>query len=183
MSRAAARATAPVLAALSRLEHMADDQQRAIRGALLDELLSGRADGEIAARVASCGVDFGATPFSVVLGSAPADADALPAPNLVSDRIALVPDRPGLADVIAEVSAGTGRHRPRRQRRRGRAALAARRRARAAPGDGRASAASSAFEDFDLATLAVTEAPRSGCGRRSTSCSTCSTRTRRCSRR
>ncbi|MDX6635845.1 MAG: hypothetical protein QOF06_2048, partial [Solirubrobacterales bacterium] len=158
VTRAAARATAPVLAALARLEHMADGQQRAIRGALLDELLDGHGDeGVLAARVASCGVDF-ATPFRVVLFSGPADTDALPAPNLVSERAALVPDRPGLADLVAEVCAGTigiGRavsdatavpHSLRD------AELALR---RAAAG-GRSVVA---FEDFDLATLAVTEAP------------------------
>jgi purine catabolism regulator len=151
VARAAARATAPVLAALARLEHMADGQQRAIRGALLDELLDGGADGELAARVASCGVDFAATPFRVVVFAEAADSDGLPGPNLVSNRIALVPDRPDLADVCAG-PAGIGRavadpadvpHSLRD------AELALRR----ANGD------VVRFEDFDLATLAVTEAP------------------------
>ena len=157
VTRAAARATAPVLAALARLEHMADGQQRAIRGALLDELLDGHADAELAARVAYCGVDF-TTPFRVVLCSGPADADALPGPNLASGPIALVPDRAGLADLVAEVCTGaTGIGRavsdaaevPHSLRD---AELALRR----ATTVGRSVVA---FEDFDLATLAVTEAP------------------------
>ena len=181
VTRAAARATAPVLAALARLEHMADGQQRAIRGALLDELLGGHADAELAARVACCGVDF-TTPFRVVLCSRPADADVLPKPNLVSGPIALVPDRAGLADLVAEVCTGaTGI---------GRAVTtprpsptpcatpssrsAARRRVTAASSPSRTS------------TSRRWPSPRrrpAGCSRRSTSCSTCSSRTRRCWRR
>jgi DNA-binding PucR family transcriptional regulator len=80
-----------------------------------------------------------------------ADSDGLPGPNLVSNRIALVPDRPDLADVCAG-PAGIGR-------------------ADADPADvphslrdaelalRRANGDVVRFEDFDLATLAVTEAP------------------------
>jgi len=61
--RAAARATAPVLAALGRLDGLAERQARAVRGALLDELLDGDLAGttRLAAQAASLGIDF-ATP-------------------------------------------------------------------------------------------------------------------------
>ena len=68
VTRAAARATAPVLAALARLEDMTQAQEHAIRGAVLDALLDGHdADhGSLAARAAALGID-GSTPARVVL--------------------------------------------------------------------------------------------------------------------
>jgi Purine catabolism regulatory protein-like family/PucR C-terminal helix-turn-helix domain/GGDEF-like domain len=69
LARQAARATAPVLAALSRIGSLAREQQRAIRAALLDELLKPHAPRDraaIAARAAPLGIDF-AIPARVVL--------------------------------------------------------------------------------------------------------------------
>ena len=68
VARAAVRATAPVLAALARLEDMTQAQEHAIRGAVLDALLDGHdADhGSLAARAAALGID-GSTPARVVL--------------------------------------------------------------------------------------------------------------------
>jgi purine catabolism regulator len=69
LARQAARSTAPVLAALSRIGGIAREQHRAIRAALLDEMLKphpARDRGAIAARAASLGIDF-ATPARVVL--------------------------------------------------------------------------------------------------------------------
>ena len=68
VTRAAARATAPVLAALARLEDMTQAQEDAIRGAILDALLDGHDPdhGSLAARAAALGID-GSTPARVVL--------------------------------------------------------------------------------------------------------------------
>lgn len=69
LARQAARATAPVLAALGRMDEMARDQQRAIRASLLDEMLKPprpRPRGTAGARAASLGVDF-AIPARVLL--------------------------------------------------------------------------------------------------------------------
>ena len=82
LARQAARATAPVLAALSRIDSLTREQQRAVRAALLDEMLEPhalRGRAAIAARAGSLGIDF-AIPARVVLicprrDAAPADAD------------------------------------------------------------------------------------------------------------
>ena len=82
LARQAARATAPVLAALSRIDSLTREQQRAVRAALLDEMLEPHAlrdRAAIAARAASLGIDF-AIPARVVLirprrDAALADAD------------------------------------------------------------------------------------------------------------
>lgn len=68
VARAAVRATAPVLAALARLDDLTRAQDRAIRGAILDALLDGDdADhGSLAARAATLGID-GSAPACVVL--------------------------------------------------------------------------------------------------------------------
>jgi purine catabolism regulator len=76
LTRPAARATAPVLAALSRLEGMAREQERAIRGSLLEQLLrpvGGREAATLAARAASLGVDFGQPARIVLVRSREAD--------------------------------------------------------------------------------------------------------------
>jgi purine catabolism regulator len=68
-TKPAARATAPVLAALARLGGVAREQDRAIRGALVEQLLEpivGREAATLAARAASLGIDFSA-PARVVL--------------------------------------------------------------------------------------------------------------------
>jgi purine catabolism regulator len=69
LARQAARATAPVLAALGRMDETARAQQQAIRASLLDEMLKPprhRARGPAAARAASLGVDF-AIPARIVV--------------------------------------------------------------------------------------------------------------------
>jgi PucR family transcriptional regulator, purine catabolism regulatory protein len=69
LTRPAARATAPVLAALARLGGAEREQERAIRGALLEQLLkpmAGRDAGTLAARAATLGIDLTA-PARVVL--------------------------------------------------------------------------------------------------------------------
>ena len=69
LTRPAARATAPVLAALTRLGGMAREQERAVRSSLLEQLLgplAGRDAADITARAASLGIDFG-EPARIVL--------------------------------------------------------------------------------------------------------------------
>jgi purine catabolism regulator len=69
LTRPAARATAPVLAALARLGGMARDQERAVRASLLEQLLgpvAGREAAALSARAASLGIDF-VEPARVVL--------------------------------------------------------------------------------------------------------------------
>lgn len=72
LARQAARATAPVLAALSRLDDVAREQRQAIRAALLDEMLTPppRPDqSTTAARAASLGIDFAMPARLVVIES------------------------------------------------------------------------------------------------------------------
>ena len=69
MTRPAARATAPVLAALTRLSDMAREQERAVRSSVLEQMLgplAGRDAAGITARAASLGIDFG-EPARIVL--------------------------------------------------------------------------------------------------------------------
>jgi hypothetical protein len=69
LARQAARATAPVLAALGRVDALARRQQQAIGAALLEELLKpsrGRDRAALAARAAALGIDF-AMPARIVL--------------------------------------------------------------------------------------------------------------------
>jgi DNA-binding PucR family transcriptional regulator len=76
IARQAARATAPVLAALSRIDAIARGQQRAIRAALLDEILRSERRRDrvlLAARAASVGIDF-AVPARVVVACRRRDA-------------------------------------------------------------------------------------------------------------
>jgi PucR-like helix-turn-helix protein/diguanylate cyclase with GGDEF domain/purine catabolism regulatory family protein len=77
LTRPAARATAPVLAALTRLEGAAQEQERVIRGSLLEQLLKPMAPRDastLAARAASLGIDF-TRPARIVLVRRHADAD------------------------------------------------------------------------------------------------------------
>ncbi len=72
VARTAARATVPVLTALARLDDLADAQDRAVRGAVLDALLDSGSDADhatLAARAAVLGADF-SSPASVVLVAA-----------------------------------------------------------------------------------------------------------------
>ncbi|RKQ86710.1 purine catabolism regulator [Solirubrobacter pauli] len=71
LARAAAQAAVPLLAATERLAELARDQERAVRAALLDELLELTPGGEtrgLASRAASFGVTF---PARVVVSDAP----------------------------------------------------------------------------------------------------------------
>ncbi len=81
LTRAAARATAPLLAALGRLDDLADGQQQAMREALLVDLLAGDpADAtRLAAQAASFGIDVTATARMVLV--APPPARGTPAPD------------------------------------------------------------------------------------------------------
>lgn len=86
VTRAAVRATAPMLAALARLEDMTGSQERAIRGAVLDALLARTHDpdnGSLAARAAALGIDC-SLPASVVLVSPDAGARPTLRPALES---------------------------------------------------------------------------------------------------
>jgi purine catabolism regulator len=191
LARQAARATAPVLAALSRIGSLARQQQRAVRAALLDELLkphSPRDRAAIVARAASLGIDFG-MPARVVLICPRRDAG-----------------RPGARDDLGEVhghltgalaergAAQLSMHRPRTitalvQAQHGELRAVLDRVIKAAPelvaGVGRPASDIAAvqeshhdatiavqrldvsagrrildFEDFDLVTLMISEAPR-----------------------
>jgi len=69
LTRPAARATAPVLAALARLQGAAREQERAIRATVLEQVLdpaAGHDPGTLAARAATLGIDL-AAPARVVL--------------------------------------------------------------------------------------------------------------------
>jgi purine catabolism regulator len=69
LARPAAQAAVPLLAATERLGDLARDQERAIRSALLDEALEGTRDVRaLAARAASFGLDFTTPARVVVLG-------------------------------------------------------------------------------------------------------------------
>jgi purine catabolism regulator len=59
LAKRAAEMTAPLLVAIERLKAVAHEQELAVRGALLDELLTAGADAaSVAARAAAFGVDF-----------------------------------------------------------------------------------------------------------------------------
>ena len=165
LARPAAQAAVPLLAATERLGELARDQERAVRSALLDEALdltqaSGREVRALAARVASCGIDL-AIPACVMV-VAGADADALEReattaglPHLVTTRkdraVALVQGgEVALAAALDGVRAGLGRpiedigDVPRSYRD---AELAVE----------RVREGTLAYEDFDLATLVLSE--------------------------
>ncbi len=160
LARPAAQAAVPLLAATDRLDDLARDQERAIRSALLDEALEGSSDERVlAARAASFGLDF-AQPARVVvacdaaagngrdLASALAAADA---PHLSTTRearcVALVQ---GPFPDLGEARAGIGRPVERiadvpRSFRDAQLAV------------GRVQQGTLAYEDFDLATLLLSE--------------------------
>jgi PucR-like helix-turn-helix protein/purine catabolism regulatory family protein/diguanylate cyclase with GGDEF domain len=66
LAKRAAETTAPLLVAMERLKAVAIEQELAVRGALLDELLAGGDVASLAARAAAFDVDFSA-PARVVL--------------------------------------------------------------------------------------------------------------------
>ena len=69
LARPAAQVAVPLLAATDRLDDLARDQERAVRSALLDEALEGGGDERaLAARMAAFGVDFAAPARVVVAG-------------------------------------------------------------------------------------------------------------------
>jgi purine catabolism regulator len=172
LARPAAQAAVPLLAATERLGELARDQERAIRSALLDEALEGSRDVRVlAARAASFGLDFAAPARVVVVGEArgsaagrglTALADAVErvaadagAPHLVTtrgDRIAALVqgDPPAIVAALGDVRAGIGRpieqiaDVPRSFRD---GLLAAE----------RVQQGHLAYEDFDLATLLLSE--------------------------
>lgn len=71
LAKPAAQGTAPLLAAIARLGERVRDQDRAIRRALLDDMLAnkqGRNTGALGARAAALGVDFASPAHVVVVG-------------------------------------------------------------------------------------------------------------------
>jgi len=99
LTRPAARAAAPLLAALSRIGEVTDRQDRAVRRALMAELLTqpqGR-DAELRARAAELGVALGEATRVAVLRAAP----GAPAP-LADAEVQLA------ADGLAALAAGDG---------------------------------------------------------------------------
>ncbi|HET8953745.1 MAG TPA: PucR family transcriptional regulator [Solirubrobacteraceae bacterium] len=89
LARQAARATAPVLAALGRIDSIARRQQRAVRAALLDEMLgphSPRDRAAIAARAAALGIDF-AAPARVVVVRRRRDAHGTDAEDPIGEAL------------------------------------------------------------------------------------------------
>jgi purine catabolism regulator len=66
LAKRAAETTAPLLVAMERLKELALDQELAVRGALLDEVLGGGDVASLTARAAVFGLDF-AEPSRVVL--------------------------------------------------------------------------------------------------------------------
>lgn len=74
LAKRAAETTAPLLVAMERLKEVALEQERAVRGSLLDEVFTGGDVASLTARAAAFGVDF-AQPARVVL--ARGDTDVL----------------------------------------------------------------------------------------------------------
>jgi purine catabolism regulator len=77
-ARPAARATAPVVAALARLDQLAAAQEQAVRSAVVSALVEGRADDvpeTAAGRAAALGIDF-ASPVVAVVLARPEHGDA-----------------------------------------------------------------------------------------------------------
>ncbi len=165
LARPAAQAAVPLLAATERLGELARDQERAVRSALLDEALdltqaSGREVRALAARIASCGIDLAIPACVMVVAGADADAlereaSAAGLPHLVTTRkdraVALVQGgEVALAAALDGVRAGLGRpiedigDVPRSSRD---ADLAVE----------RVREGTLAYEDFDLATLVLSE--------------------------
>jgi purine catabolism regulator len=79
-AKAAAQVTAPLLAAIARLGERANEQDRAIRSALLDEMLASRDGGRNAraftARAAALGIDFASPAHVVVVAHRAGEAQA-----------------------------------------------------------------------------------------------------------
>ena len=163
LARRAAEMTAPLLVATERLREVAAEQELAVRGALLDEALTGGDEASIAARAAAFGLDF-AEPARVVLASGdPAVVrhelgEALAGvPHLVSEHaacvVALVQAPLERVEPAAGPCAGIGRPV---------ASIAAvrdsLRDAELALERATTENAVVAFEDFDLGTLLLSEA-------------------------
>ena len=86
LAKRAAETTAPLLVAMERLKEVAYEQERAVRGALLDEALAGGDLASLTARAAAFNLDF-AEPARVVL--ARGDTDMLR--HELSETLAAVP--------------------------------------------------------------------------------------------
>jgi PucR family transcriptional regulator, purine catabolism regulatory protein len=162
LAKRAAEMTAPLLVAMDRLKEVANEQELAVRGALLDEALRPDADTvSLAARAAAFGIDF-AEPARIVLARGDIAmlrhelGEALAAiPHLLSERdecvVALV--QAPLERIEAPKTAGIGRPvtsiaAVRESLRDAELAL------ERATTEGRVVA----FEDFDLGTLLLSEA-------------------------
>ena len=136
LARAAAQAAVPLLAATERLAELAREQERAVRAALLDELLElapGDETRGLAARAASFGVTF-------------------PARVVVSDDAALRPPGDHAPRTVRRTGRrGAGRERRPIRRRRRRPAVLSRRAC------SRSSAGVASYEAFDLPALLLCE--------------------------
>ena len=151
LARPAAQAAVPLLAATERLDDLARDQERAVRSALLDEALEGSRDERaLAARAASFGLDFTAPARVLVFQAAGIEFDVA---HLVTRRgercVALVQ---GALPPLGDARAGIGRPIERiadvpRSFRDAQLAVE------------RVQHGSLAYEDFDLATLLLSEVP------------------------
>jgi purine catabolism regulator len=190
LTRQALQATAPLLAAVARLSDVAHTQEQAIRGALLEDMLRGGSPAELralAARAAPFGLDFEQPARIVML--APHPRDAAPATDVHDRRqsleVALLEARlPHLLGPhgrgIAALVQGAPRAAVRELVERDREVVAGIGR----PASGVAAVPDSLrdaelavervghefeqrlldFEDFDLGTLLISEAPRERIG-------------------
>jgi purine catabolism regulator len=94
LARQAARATAPVLAALTRIDAISREQQQAVRAALLEEILRSERRRDrvlLAARAASLGIDF-ATPARAIVACRRRDAPASGRRDGVTTAFAAITD-------------------------------------------------------------------------------------------
>jgi PucR family transcriptional regulator, purine catabolism regulatory protein len=160
LAKRAAEMTAPLLVAMERLKEVANEQELAVRGALLDEALTpGAEEASLAARAAAFGLDFAEPARIVLVRGDPAvlrhelGETLAGVPHLLSERgdcvVALVqgplddvPECTGIGRPVASVAAVRESLRD--------AELALERSA----SEGRAVA----FEEFDLGTLLLSEA-------------------------
>ncbi len=109
LAKRAAEMTAPLLVAMERLKAVAYEQELAVRGALLDEILAAdpASSASLAARTGAFGVDF-AAPARVALAREPGEGDLSVLRHQVGEALAAVPslvsERDGAVVVLAQAS-------------------------------------------------------------------------------
>lgn len=107
LAKRAAEVTAPLLVAIERLKAVANEQELAVRGALLDELLGPEPDlASLEARARAFGVDF-AEPARVAL-VCPPDGDLSLLRHEVGETLAVTPHLAGERDGAVAVLAQAG---------------------------------------------------------------------------